>query len=102
MSVAPARARRASLRSSLRALAFLLALAPALTAQEPTPANAAPRPLALEDLLSWKGIRFPTISNDGRWMAYVLAPNEGDAELVVRGTAAGAAETRVAIGEPPS
>jgi dipeptidyl aminopeptidase/acylaminoacyl peptidase len=83
-------------------LALTLAFAPALPAQEPTPANASPRPLSLEDLLSWKSIRFPTLSNDGRWMAYVLAPNEGDAELVVRGTAAGADETRIPIGEPPS
>ena len=106
MSAVPSRARRASLRSSLRASAFAilgaLAIAPVLPAQAPTPTSAEPRPLALEDLLSWKGIRFPTISNDGRWMAYLLAPNEGDAELVVRGTAAGATETRIAIGEPPS
>ncbi len=83
-------------------------VATTLPAQAPTPANAAAatadakRPLSLEDLLSWKGIRSPTLSNDGRWMAYILAPNEGDAEFVVRGTAAGATETRVAIGEPPS
>ncbi|MDH5234874.1 MAG: prolyl oligopeptidase family serine peptidase [Gemmatimonadota bacterium] len=92
------------------AAALLSAPASAPRAQEPTVANATPaaaaqpakRPLGLEDLLSWKGIRFPTLSNDGRWMAYLLAPNEGDAEFVVRSTAAGATETRVAIGEPPS
>ena len=67
----------------------------------PTAVGAAKRPLSLDDLLSWKGIRSPTLSNDGRWMAYLLAPNEGDAEFVLRGTAAGATETRVAIGEPP-
>ena len=71
---------------------------------QPTPASSATprRPLTMEDLLSWKSVRFPTLSNDGRWMAYVQAPNEGDAEFVVRSTAAGAKETRVAIGEPPS
>ena len=66
-------------------------------AQQPAGAK---RPLTIEDLLSWKSIRFPTLSNDGKWMAYVLAPNEGDAEVVVRATAAGAPETRVPIGEP--
>lgn len=81
------------------ALALLVLAAPALHAQEP--AAPGPRPLSLEDLLSWKGIRFPTLSNDGRWMAYVLAPNEGDAEFIVRGTAADAKETRIPIGEPP-
>ena len=60
------------------------------------------RPLSMDDLLSWKGIRSPALSNDGRWMAYVLAPNEGDGEFIVRGTAAGAKETRIAIGEPPA
>jgi dipeptidyl aminopeptidase/acylaminoacyl peptidase len=84
----------------LAALA-LSALLPA-TSFAQQPAAAGKRPLTMEDLLSWKGIRFPTLSNDGRWMAYVLAPNEGDAEVVVRGTAATAAETRVAIGEPPA
>ncbi|HVH38458.1 MAG TPA: hypothetical protein VM764_00405, partial [Gemmatimonadaceae bacterium] len=111
-------ARRSPLKRStlaalpLAALALALPFAAPVAAQQPTAANlpsasssAAPgalRPLGLEDLLSWKGIRFPTLSNDGRWMAYVLAPNEGDAEFIVRGTAAGAAETRVAIGEAPS
>jgi hypothetical protein len=70
------------------------------------PATAVPpggkRPLSMDDLLSWKGIRSPALSNDGRWMAYLLAPNEGDAEFVVRGTAAGAKETRLPVGEAPS
>ena len=91
----------------------MLLVARIAPAQAPTPAAAptttatagpasAKRPLTMEDLLSWNGIRTPTLSNDGRWMAYVLAPNEGDAHVVVRGTAAGATETRVAIGEPPA
>ena len=94
---------RSSLGARLAA-ALLLALlaAPAGAQQGPPVAPGAKRPLSMEDLLSWKGIRAPTLSNDGRWMAYVLAPNEGDAEFVVRGTAAGAAETRVPIGEAPA
>ena len=94
-------ARPALLRRAGAALVLIATLA---GAQAPTtaPAAGAKRPLTMEDLLSWKGIRNPTLSNDGRWMAYVLAPNEGDAEFVVRGTAAGATVTRVAIGEPPA
>ena len=94
-------ARPALLRRAGAALVLIATLA---RAQTPTtaPAAGAKRPLTMEDLLSWKGIRNPTLSNDGRWMAYVLAPNEGDAEFVVRGTAAGATVTRVAIGEPPA
>lgn len=102
----PSRRRPAPLAILLASVASLaaLAVAPRAQAQAPTQpqASSQPRTLSLEDLLSWKGIRSPTISNDGRWMAYILAPNEGDAELVVRGTAEGATETRIPIGEPPS
>ena len=88
----------------VRALAALVvAVLSAVPARAQVATTAVPkRVLTLEDLLSWKSIRNPTLSNDGRWMAYVLAPNEGDAEFVVRSTAAGAIETRVAIGEPPA
>ena len=64
-----------------------------------TPPASAGRQLTLNDLLTWKGIRSPALSNDGKWFAYVLAPNEGDAEVVVRGTAAGAKELRFPIGD---
>lgn len=85
------------------ALGLSFAITAPLTAQTPTAAAAtAKRPLTMEDLLSWKSIRFPTLSNDGRYLAYVLAPNEGDAEFVVRSTAANATETRIPVGEAPS
>ena len=41
------------------------------------------------------------LSNDGRWFAYQHAPNEGDAEVVLRSMQDGK-ETRIPIGEPPS
>ena len=53
------------------------------------------------DLSFWKNIRFAALSNDGKWFAYQLAPNEGDAEVVVRPTAEGQ-ERRFKIGEPPA
>ena len=62
-----------------------------------TPSASAGRQLTLNDLLTWKGIRSPALSNDGRWFAYILAPNEGDAEVVVRATAAGAKELRFPV-----
>ena len=46
--------------------------------------ESAPRPIALPDILSWKAIRDRALSPDGRWFAYVLQPNEGDSEIVVR------------------
>ena len=63
-----------------------------------TPPASAGRQLTLNDLTNWKGIRGSAISNDGRWFVYTIAPNEGDAEIVVRGTQAGATETRYPIG----
>jgi hypothetical protein len=54
------------------------------------------------DLKAWKSIRSPVVSNDGKWFAYVLAPNEGDATVVVRQTADGGTEQRFPIGEPPT
>ena len=67
-----------------------------------TPPASVGRQLTLNDLLTWKGIRTPQLSNDGKWVAYILAPNEGDAEVVARGTAADAKEMRFTIGEPPA
>ena len=43
-----------------------------------------PRALQLADILSWKRIQAPVISNDGQWLAYRVMPAEGDAEVVVR------------------
>ena len=52
------------------------------------------------DLASWNNVRFTALSNDGKWFAYQLTPNEGDAEVVVRPTGEGE-ERRFKIGEPP-
>ncbi|MCA0375285.1 MAG: prolyl oligopeptidase family serine peptidase [Gemmatimonadetes bacterium] len=64
-----------------------------------TPPASVGRQLTLNDLVTWKGIRGTAVSNDGRWFAYTLAPTEGDGDVVVRGTAAGAREMRFPIGE---
>jgi dipeptidyl aminopeptidase/acylaminoacyl peptidase len=78
---------------------------PPATTPATTPAKAAAAPgsrdFAPDDLQRWKTIRNASLSADGRWFAYVLAPNEGDAELVVRPMGEGA-EKRFAIGEPPA
>lgn len=67
-----------------------------------TPPASAGRQLTLGDLLSWKSIRTPQLSNDGRWFAYELAPNEGDSEVIIRSTAAGAEEKRFPVGSAPA
>lgn len=88
---------------TLVAATLAVLLAGNLGAQLPVASSSeGKRPLELEDLLTWKSIRFPTISNDGKWIAYLHAPNEGDAEFVYRGTDAGGTETRIPVGEPPT
>ena len=39
--------------------------------------------LTHEDLVAWKQIKSPTISNNGRWVAWSLKAEEGDAALKV-------------------
>jgi len=63
-------------------------------------APAALKQLDPADLAFWKNIRFASLSTDGKWFAYQLAPNEGDAEVVVRPTGEGD-ERRFRIGAPP-
>ena len=93
--------------SRRRSLAITAAVAAAFTvsiAPSPLGAQAAtPKPPISDSLLAaWRRILFPQLSPDGAVLAYVLAPNEGDAEAVVRRTADGAPERRVPVGEPPA
>jgi hypothetical protein len=64
-----------------------------------TPPASAGRQLTLNDLLTWKQIRTPQLSNDGNWMVYNIGPNEGDAEVVIRSTAAGGKEWKFPVGD---
>lgn len=97
--------RRALLRvtrlPSSAVLAAVVTLAPVIpngriAAQGPT------HPITAADISAWKTLRGATLSNDGAWFAYVVAPNEGDAEVVVRQTAAGGKEMRFPVGEAPA
>jgi dipeptidyl aminopeptidase/acylaminoacyl peptidase len=57
--------------------------------------------LTTADLQAWKTIRNPDLSADGRWLAYILAPNEGDANVVIKSTEARGKEYTFPIGEVP-
>lgn len=75
-----------------------LALSPVVVGEDTAQS---PRPIeAISDILAWKSIRSSIISSDGAWFAYVLAPQEGDGEVVLRQTK-GEKELRFPIGEPP-
>lgn len=81
-------------------LAFLsLALsAPAAAQDTVATVSTGPRQLTREDLMGWKSVRNATLAADGRWFGHVLAPNEGDAEVILRMTA-GDTEHRFPAGD---
>ena len=90
-----------------RRLACILAIAAPVAASgqatQATPAPAAARrDFTRADLDAWKSVRDAQLSNDGRWFAYQLAPNEGDAEVVLRSVDRAGGETHIAIGEAPA
>ena len=62
--------------------------------------NAQKRPLDHSAYEEWKAISDERLAADGRWVAYALTVEWGDAELVVRSTT-GATEHRVSRGRSP-
>ena len=76
-----------TLRSSALGSLAILLLAAAAPAQQLARANDS-RPgsggklIAPADIKAWNSIRQTALSNDGKWFAYVVAPNEGNATLV--------------------
>ncbi|MGH7616673.1 MAG: hypothetical protein ACREPM_05540, partial [Gemmatimonadaceae bacterium] len=84
--------------AAVAALATSFVALTTLTAQQ-APVSGPTRQLVSADLKGWKSIRQSVLSADGRWFAYVLAPNEGNATLVLRSTGTDAKETKFAIGE---
>ncbi len=78
------------------ALAAALLTAGTANAQNQPATN---RLITSADMKAWNSMRQPTLSNDGRWFAYVIGPAEGDGTLVIRGTSKDAAETRINVGD---
>src|SRR6266567_2624457 len=65
-------------------IVFASATYESASAQQPATSPGATKQLQPADLKTWKSIRQAALSNDGAWFAYVVAPNEGDASLVIR------------------
>jgi dipeptidyl aminopeptidase/acylaminoacyl peptidase len=78
-------------------IAFLLYAAPPARAQSAMPT----KQMSAADLKAWKNIRNPVLSDNGKWFAYVLAPNEGNGDVVVRSLQDGK-ETKYPIGDASS
>ncbi|HEY7232971.1 MAG TPA: prolyl oligopeptidase family serine peptidase [Gemmatimonadaceae bacterium] len=98
-----------ALRPSLCAVALVVTSssafaqqAPATTAASSVTRASGGKQMTAADLKAWKSIRSPVLSNDGKFFTYILAPNEGEATVVVRQTADGATEQRFPIGELPA
>ncbi len=68
--------------------------------QPANPEKQALRPIEIKDILAWKNISHTLVSDDGCWFVYVLTPNEGDSELVVK-EIDGTKEYRFPLGEAP-
>ncbi len=67
-------------RQTVFALCLLSLLTPSLLAQ------AAKRSLTPNDFDSWRSLQGTQISRDGKWVAYVMQPQDGDGEFFVRST----------------
>ena len=61
---------------------------------------AAKRPIEIEDVIAWKSIGSTVLSADGQWFGYRVAPQEGDAEIVLKRVRADK-EWRFPAGEQP-
>lgn len=74
-------------------LVFVVALFVPASAQ-----NATKRSMALDDILSFRAMTTTSLSPDGKWFAYRVAPLEGDSDVIVRSTS-GAQEWKFPAGE---
>ncbi|MCK5145574.1 S9 family peptidase [bacterium] len=45
------------------------------------------KPLDIQAIDEWNGIRGSALTHDGQWFAYYLQPNDGDGEVILRSTA---------------
>lgn len=87
--------------SRLTALGATLLLATAAPAVAPGAAAAQDRPaLTWTDLMRIRQVEDPSISADGRWLAFTAAPDRGDPEVVVRAVDGGARFTVATADDP--
>jgi dipeptidyl aminopeptidase/acylaminoacyl peptidase len=80
-----------SMRKIAAVMIFLLA---------PIAAPQTKRPLTVQDFDGWKDIQSETISNDGKFLAYGLFPEDGDGAVVIRNLQTGT-EFREGAGSRP-
>ena len=69
-------------------------------APAPTSIAVMKRPLAHRDYDAWRSIATPTLSRDGRYLAYSYMPQDGDGDLIVRDLKTGK-EQKYGVGALP-
>jgi dienelactone hydrolase len=78
---------------------WILLIAPGFSIQTEKTGIQKQRPIEeIHDILAWKSIRAPIISNNGEWFAYARSPTEGDGDAIIRQTK-GEKEYKFPIGE---
>ena len=88
--------RRPSLAAAILVLALVPLFGPAASMQQ-----APKRPIDIEDVVAWKAMGAATMSADGQWFGYRLAPQEGDADVVLKRTRGDNKELKFPAGEQP-
>src|ERR1700681_3949572 len=90
--------RRTTLRVPyLRVALWLLTAALLLSVAS---AQSGKRPLNHKDYDGWRSIASPHLSNDGKFLAYGLFPQEGDGEVVIRNLVTGKEQREPAGARP--
>ena len=74
------------MRAAVRSLLAVVALSAVAHAQPVQQASNTRHPINAADIKAWNAMRGATLSNDGKWFAYVVGPAEGDATLIVKST----------------
>src|SRR2546430_14806728 len=87
------------MKAATRSLVALIAMSAVAQAQPTQQAsNQKGRIITPADMKAWNSFRGATLSNDGKWFVYVLAPAEGDATLVLKSTTDASKETKFPVG----
>jgi dipeptidyl aminopeptidase/acylaminoacyl peptidase len=87
---------RAAARSLLVVVAVWSSLAHAQPVQQAS--NTARNPITVADIKAWNSMRGATLSNDGKWFAYVQGPAEGDGTLYIKSTTDATKEMKFPVG----
>ena len=87
--------RRPRLLLAIAALVIAPLFGPAASMQQ-----ASKKSIEVEDVIAWKSIGATVLSADGQWFGYRVAPQEGDAEIVIKRVRADK-EWRFPAGEQP-